>query len=99
MFVSPMLPEFVLRECPDRRRQERFIHRETVHVDGHPVTGRDVSASGMGVVMRTAVRTGELVHVTFENDSQTGRSTTVARVARVQHVAGRVIVGLHFVNQ
>ena len=99
MFVSPMLPEFVLRECPDRRRQERFIHREQVHVDGRPVIGRDISASGLGVVMRTAVRTGELVHVTFENDSETGRSTTVARVARVQPVADRVVVGLQFVNQ
>ena len=69
MFASPMLPELVLRECPDRRRQERFIHREAVHVDGCPVAGRDISASGIGVVMRAPVRTGDLVHVTFENDS------------------------------
>lgn len=99
MFASPMLPELVLRECPDRRRQERFIHREAVRVDGRPVSGRDISASGIGVVMRTPVRAGELVDVTFENDSQSGRLTTRARVARVQPVADRVVVGLQFVNQ
>lgn len=99
MFASPLLPELVLRECPDRRRQERFIHRESVQVDGRPVTGRDISASGIGVVMRAPVRPGELVNVTFENDSQSGRLTTVARVARVQAVADRMIVGLQFVNQ
>lgn len=99
MFASPMLPELVLRECPDRRRQERFIHRETVQVDGRPVIGRDISAAGIGVIMRAPVKTGELVHVTFENDSQSGPSTVVARVARVQATADRVVVGLQFVNQ
>jgi hypothetical protein len=99
MFASPLLPELVLRECPDRRRKERFVHREAVHVDGCPVAGRDISASGIGVVMRAPVRTGDLVHVTFENDSPSGRATTVARVARVQPVAGRMVVGLQFVNQ
>ena len=99
MFVSPMLPEFVLRECPDRRRQERFSHREAVQVDGRPVIGRDISASGIGVVMRTPVKAGELVRVTFETDSASGRATTVARVARVHSVADRVVVGLQFVNQ
>jgi hypothetical protein len=99
MFASPMLPEFVLRECPDRRRQERFIHRESVHVDGRPVTGRDISASGIGVVMCAPVKPGDVVHVTFENDGPSGRSTTVARVARVQPVADRMVVGLQFVNQ
>ena len=99
MFASPLLPELVLRECPDRRRHERFIHREAVHVDGRPVVGRDISASGIGVLMQAPVETGDLVHVTFENDSQTGRSTTVARVARVRPVAERMVVGLQFVNQ
>lgn len=99
MFVSPMLPEFVLRECPDRRRQERFVHREPVQIDGRPVIGRDISASGIGVMMRTPVETGDLVRVTFENDSPRSRSTTMARVARVQSIADRVVVGLQFVNQ
>ena len=99
MFASPMLPELVLRECPDRRRQERFIHRTSVQVDGRPVIARDISASGIGVVMRTTVRTGELVHITLENDGQSGPSTNVARVARVQPVADRMVVGLQFVNQ
>lgn len=99
MFASPMLPELVLRECPDRRRQERFVHREAVQVDGRSVTGRDISACGIGVVMQAPVRTGDLVNVTFEQDSQSGRLTTAARVARVQPVADRVVVGLQFVNQ
>ena len=99
MFASPMLPELILRECPDRRRQERFIHRKSVQIDGRPVIARDISASGIGVLMRTAVRTGELVHINLENDCQSGPSATVARVARVQPVADRVVVGLQFVNQ
>lgn len=99
MFASPMLPELVLRECPDRRRHERFVHREAVNVDGRPVVGRDISASGIGVLMRAPVKTGDLVEVTFESDSQTGRLTTVARVARVRPVADRMAVGLQFVNQ
>jgi hypothetical protein len=99
MFASPMLPELVLRECPDRRRQERFIHREAVHVDGRPVVARDISASGLGVVMRAPVRAGDVVQVAFDNDSPSGRATTVARVARVQAVADRTVVGLQFVNQ
>lgn len=99
MFASPMLPELVLRECPDRRRQERFVHREAVHVDGRPAIGRDISASGIGVLMRAPVRMGDVVQVTFENDSPSGRATTVARVARVQRLADRMAVGLQFVNQ
>ena len=99
MFASSMLPELILRECPDRRRQERFIHRESVQVDGRPVIGRDISASGIGILMRTPPSMGALVSVTVSDQAHGGQITAPARVARVQPIAGRVIVGLQFVNQ
>ena len=99
MFASQMLPEIILRECPDRRRQERFVHRQSVTVDGRSVIGRDISATGIGVVMPTAVATGDLVQVTVTDAAQGGQVTTPARVARVQMLPGRVVVGLQFVRQ
>ena len=99
MFASQMLPELILRESPDRRRQERFIHRESVQIDGRPVIGRDISASGIGVVLRTPVATGDLVYVTVTDPAHGGPLTSPARVARVQRMNERVVVGLQFVNQ
>ena len=99
MFASQMMPEMILRECPDRRRQERFIHREPVHVDGRAVIGRDISATGIAVLMRSPLAVGDVVSVTLNDPSHEGPQTTPARVARVERSAERVVVGLQFVRQ
>jgi hypothetical protein len=98
MFVSQATPELILRECPDRRREERYRHRQPVQVNGRPVHGRDISATGIAVVMRAPISVGDLVHVTT-NGFGHGTSTTAARVARIAPSADRVIVGLQFLQQ
>lgn len=98
MFAS-QIPELILRECPDRRQDERFVHRESVQVDGRFAAGRDISASGIAVVMRGPVAIGDVVYVTTSGFDRLGPATTPARVARIQTSAERLIVGLQFVRQ
>jgi hypothetical protein len=99
MMVSQMMPELILRECPDRRREERFIHRQPAEVDGRPVAVRDISAAGIAVVMRTPVSVGDLVHVNTNTSGRGLGAATPARVARVEPGADRIVVGLQFIQQ
>ena len=86
----------VLKECPDRRRSERFVHREPVLIDGRSVIGCDLSATGICVVMRPPVPTGTVVRVTLAGHHAPVRAgTSLARVVRVD--AGLSIVGLEFI--
>ena len=99
MFVQHASDAPILRECPDRRRGERFVHVEPVQIDGRPVIGCDISAKGMAVLMRRPVMVGTVVQVTLSSESHPdGILTTSARVARIGGRAERPIVGLEFVR-
>ncbi|MBA2303759.1 MAG: PilZ domain-containing protein [Acidobacteria bacterium] len=99
MFVQHAMNTPILRECPDRRRGERFVHRESVQVNGRPVIGCDISARGVSVLMRPPVVVGAIVRVTLGGDTgPVWPGTTSARVARVDPRADRCIVGLEFIR-
>ena len=99
MFASPVIPELLLRECPDRRARERLVLRQPVQIDGRLVIGRDISDSGLSVVMGPTVSVGEIVHVSLSRPhGRPGGASRVARVARVDAGLGRVVVGLEFIR-
>ena len=96
MYASEMIPDLILRECPDRRARRRIVHREAVQVDGRLVMARDISANGVSVIMRTPVAVGDHVHVTL-SDATGSQVATAARVVRVERFARRSVAGLAFV--
>ena len=99
MFVQHASKGPILRECPDRRRGERFVHVEPVQIDGRPVIGCDISGRGIAVLMRRPVTVGSVVRVTISSDTApNGLFTTNARVARVAGRVDRLVVGLEFVQ-
>jgi hypothetical protein len=99
MFASQVIPELILMECPDRRRRERLVHREPVQIDGRLVVGRDISATGLSVIMRPTVRVGDSVHVAlFRPVGRPGAAARPARVVRVDPCFGRFVVGLEFIR-
>ena len=86
----------ILKECPDRRRSERFVHREPVLVDGRSVLGCDLSATGICVVMQPPLPTGTVVRVTLAGHTlPVPVGTSMARVVRVD--AALSMVGLEFI--
>lgn len=95
MFVSQAMPELILKARPDRRRTERFVHREPVSVDGHSVLGLDISTEGLAVVMRPPVTIGQMLQVSLSGGLH---RPVAARVTRVEQRADRCIVGLKFVR-
>ena len=98
MYASQSIPELVLIECPDRRSRRRIEHREAVQIDGRLVMCRDISSSGLSVVMRAPLAVGDQVRVTLAG---TGSGTDVVTSARVVHVekhARRAIAGLQFIQ-
>lgn len=97
MFVSQAMPELILRARPDRRRTERFVHREPVFVDGRAVVGLDISTDGVAVVMRPPVSIGQMVQVSLSGGIPQARPVA-ARVSRIEKRADRCIVGLKFVR-
>jgi hypothetical protein len=99
MYVQHAMNTPILRECPDRRRGERFVHREPVQINGRPVIGCDISSRGLSVLMRPSIEIGTVVRVTLAGD--TGPVTagiTRARVTRIEPRADRSIVGLEFIR-
>ena len=97
MFASQIIPELVLIECPDRRSRRRMEHREAVQIDGRMVMSRDISSSGLSVVMREPLAVGDQVRVTLAG-SPDGRVVTTARVVHVEKHARRSIAGLEFIQ-
>ena len=95
MLVQRVMKTPRLKECPDRRRSERFVHREPVLVDGRSVMGCDLSATGICVIMQPTISAGTVVRVTVAGQTTPVRTgTSLARVVRVDPRLS--IVGLEF---
>lgn len=98
MFASQTFPELVLIECPDRRSRRRMEHREAVQVDGRLVMSRDISSTGLSVVLRDPIAVGDQVRVTLAGTGGAGDVVTAARVVHVEKHARRSIAGLQFIQ-
>lgn len=98
MFASQIIPELVLIECPDRRSRRRLEHREAVQIDGRLVMSRDISSSGLSVVMRDPLAVGDQVRVTLAGSSGGPEVISTARVVHVEKHARRAIAGLEFIQ-
>ncbi len=98
MYASEMIPELVLIECPDRRSRRRMEHREAVQIDGRLVMGRDISSTGLSVIMREPLAVGDQVRVTLAGTALDSEVVTAARVVHVEKHARRAIAGLQFIQ-
>ena len=98
MYASEMIPELVLIECPDRRSRRRMEHREAVQIDGRLVMGRDISSSGLSVIMREPLAVGDQVRVTLAGTAGDSEVVTAARVVHVAKHARRAIAGLQVIQ-
>ena len=98
MYASEMIPELVLIECPDRRSRGRMEHREAVQVDGRLVMSRDISSTGLSVIMREPLAVGAEVRVTLAGAPGNSEVVTAARVVHVEKHARRTIAGLQFIQ-
>jgi hypothetical protein len=98
MYASELIPELVLIECPDRRSRRRMEHREAVQIDGRLVMGRDISSTGLSVIMREPLAVGDRVRVTLAGTGGDSEVVTAARVVHVEKHARRAIAGLQFIQ-
>ena len=98
MLVQQPVPGLFLRERPDRRSRERFEHRRPVQINGRYALARDISPRGIAVVMAPALAVGDVVRVTLPRTAARTEVTTLARVARVEPLPGRSILGLEFMD-
>src|SRR5687768_8114251 len=95
MPVQRVMKPPILKEAPDRRRSERFVHREPVLVDGRSVMGCDLSPTGICVIMQPTIPAGTVVRVTVAgHTTPVHTGTSLARVVRVD--ARLSVVGLEF---
>jgi hypothetical protein len=99
MIVTHPLTEPILTECPDRRAHPRLEHREMVELDGQVLTGRDISARGVSVLVPPPVAVGDTVRVRLAGCADSGESVmATARVARVEGTTEGFVLGLEFVE-
>lgn len=98
MYASQIIPELILKECPDRRARRRIEHREAVQIDGRLVMSRDISSTGLSVVMRDRLAVGDQVRVTLAGSAGETGVVTSARVVHVEKGARRAIAGLQFIQ-
>ena len=88
----------VLIELEDRRAPRR-AYGNLVLVDGHPVAARDISSSGLAIVLKPSLETGDIVRVTLAGAAGTRNEVaTTARVARIEARPEGFVVGLQFVD-
>ena len=73
-------------------------HREAVQIDGRLVMGRDISSSGLSVIMREPLAVGDEVRVTLAGTAGDSEVVTAARVVHVEKHARRAIAGLQFIQ-
>ena len=100
MYASEMIPELVPIECPDRRSRCRMEHREAVQIDGRLVMGRDISSTGLSVIMREPLAVGDQVRVTLagtagDSEARDRRSRRARREARPPRHRGPAV---HSIN-
>ena len=94
MYASQTIQDLVLIECPDRRSRRRVEHREAVQIDGRLVMSRDISSTGLSVVLRDPLAVGDHVSVTLAGTEV----VTTARVVHIEKDARRAIAGLQFLQ-
>ncbi len=74
--------EAILTERPDRRAP-RTPYPALVLIDGRAVAGRDISSSGLSVVLKPALAPGDVVRVTLAGAAGCSEEVS-ARVLRVE---------------
>ena len=88
----------VLVERRDRRAP-RSSYPALVLVDGRPVAGRDISSTGLSIVLKPTLEPGNIVRVTLAGTAGSDDEVcTTARVSRVEARPEGFIVGLQFVE-
>jgi hypothetical protein len=99
MFPSQVTPTLILRARPDRRADDRYVHSQSVQINGLPGVGCDISSAGIAVISGAAVTIGDVVRVTVsETIDAPGPQTLSARVARIDRRAERMLLGLEFIR-
>jgi hypothetical protein len=99
MFPSQVTPTLILRARPDRRADDRYVHSQSVQINGAPAAGCDISSRGIAVVTHAAVSIGDVVRVTVADTIDAmGPQTMSARVARIDRRAERTLLGLEFIR-
>jgi hypothetical protein len=89
-------PVLVQRED---RRAVRTPYPEVVLVDGEPIPGCDISASGLSVLIRPSLAPGDIVRVTLAGTVGSADEVgTSARVSRVEARPEGFLVGLQFIE-
>lgn len=95
---APHVARPVLVERKDRRAP-RFEYREIALIDGRPVDGRDISSSGLSILLASALEPGDIVRVTLAGAAgSAGEVGTAARVSRIEARPEGFIVGLQFIE-
>ena len=88
----------VLIELEDRR-DPRSAYANLVLIDGRPVAARDISTSGLSILLKPSIETGDIVRVTLAGAAGSrDEVATTARVARIEPRADGFIVGLEFIE-
>ena len=88
----------VLVERRDRRAP-RSSYSALVLVDGRPVAGRDISSTGMSILLKPTLEPGDVVRVTLAGAAGgPDEVVTTARVSRVEARPEGFIVGLQFIE-
>jgi hypothetical protein len=87
----------VLVEQKDRRAA-RTPFTDVLLVNGEPMEARDISATGISVLLRTFAP-GDIVRVTLAGKPGSAEEVaTTARVSRVESSPDGLVVGLQFVE-
>jgi PilZ domain len=81
------------------RRAIRTCFDEVVLVDGQPMTGQDISVSGLSVLLRPSLTPGDVVRVTLSGTpGSPDEVASQARVARINAGPEGIVVGLQFIE-
>ena len=89
-------PVLVLR---GDRRAPRSEYHSLVLVDGHPVTGRDISSTGISVLLRSTLEPGDVVRLTLSGAAGSPDEVgTRARVSRIEADPEGFVIGLQFIE-
>ena len=81
------------------RRAIRTPYEDVVLVDGEPLTGQDISVTGLSVVLRPTLSPGDIVRITLAGTpGQPDEIATSARVSRIEASAEGFVVGLQFIE-
>jgi hypothetical protein len=95
--LAPVARRPVLVERKDRRAV-RTPFTDVLLVNGEPMEARDISATGISVVLRTFAP-GDVVRVTLSGKPGSHEEVaTMARVSRVDSSPDGLVVGLQFIE-